>query len=111
MSTKSKSLNSKSSPLIRPAINDEDRENQLIALATDAVEERIRNGTASSQELCHFLKLGTQKAKLEREMMEEEKKLLIAKTEALEAQKRSDELYAEALAAFQRYSGNINENL
>lgn len=95
-------------PALKPAGNDEDRENQMIAMAMDLAEERLRNGTASAQEVCHFLKLGTTKEKLEREMMLEEKKLLVAKTQALEAQKKNDEVYAEALAAFRRYSGSID---
>lgn len=91
---------------IRPALTPEARENQLIALAVDLVEQRLLDGTASSQETTHFLKLGSTKAKLELEMLNEEKKLLRAKTEALESQKRMDELYAEAIKAMRKYSGH-----
>lgn len=97
-----------SRPSLKPAETVEDRENQLIALSIDLVEERLRNGTASAQEVCHFLKLGTTKERLERDKMAEEMKLLRAKTEALEAQKKNDEIYAEALSAFRRYSGTVN---
>ena len=89
----------------RPAINPEARENQLISLSMDLVEQRLLDGTASSQETVHFLRLGSSKAVLERDRLIEENKLLKAKTEALQSQKRSEELFAEAIAAFRNYSG------
>lgn len=92
-------------PKLRPALTEEGRENQLIALAYDEVERRIRNHTASSQETTHFLKLGSSKAKLELEKLRKENELLMAKTEALKSAKRSEELFAEAIKAFGEYSG------
>ena len=89
----------------RPAINPEARENQLIALAVDLAEKQLREGTASSQVITHYLKLGSTTAQLEKERLEEENKLLRAKTEALESQKEIKELYSEALKAMRRYSG------
>lgn len=91
---------------IRPALTPEARENQLIALAVDLVEQRLLNGTASSQETTHFLKLGSTKAKLELEILEKEKELMAAKTEQLKSQKRMDEMYVKAIAAMKKYSGN-----
>lgn len=90
---------------IRPALSTEARESQLIHLAVDLVEKRLIEGTASSQETTHFLKLGTRKAELELEILEKEKELISAKTEALKAQKRMDELYADAIKAMKNYSG------
>ena len=90
---------------LRPAIDPENRENQLISLATDLVEQRLRDGTASSQETTHFLKLGTTKARLEREILEKQKDLITAKTESLQSAKRIEELYTEALNAMRRYGG------
>lgn len=90
---------------IRPAMTPEARENQLIALAVDLVEERLLNGTASSQETTHFLKLGSMKNRLEMEKLEEENRLLRAKTASLESAKRSEELFAEAIKAMRNYGG------
>ena len=42
----------------RPALTPEAREKQLVALAVDLVEKRLREGTASSQEVTHILKPG-----------------------------------------------------
>lgn len=91
---------------IRPALTPEARENQLIALAVDLVEKRLIEGTASSQETTHFLKLGSTKNQLEMEKLREENKLLQARTEALQSAKKSEELFNEAIKAMQRYSGN-----
>ena len=90
---------------IRPALTPEARENQLISLATDLVEQRLLDGSASSQETTHFLKLGSSKNRLELEKLEEENKLLRARTEALQSQKRIEELYTNALNSMRRYSG------
>ena len=89
----------------RPFITPEGQENHLISLAYNLVEERLRNGTASSQEVTEFLKRGSKKETLEREKLEEENKLLRAKTEALQSQKNIDELYKEAISAMRKYSG------
>lgn len=90
---------------MRPALTPESRENQLVALAVDLVEKRLMEGTASSQETTHFLKLGSTKARLEMEKLEEENRLLKAKTDAIQSQKRVEELYTKALNAMRNYSG------
>ena len=90
----------------RPALSPEARENQLIALAVDLVEQRLLDGSASSQETTHFLKLGSMKNQLEMEKLREENKLLKAKTESIQSAKRVEELYAEAINAMRRYSGS-----
>lgn len=95
---------------MRPALTPEARENQMISLAMDLVEQRLRNGTASSQETTHFLKLATTKEQLEKEKLVTENKLLQAKIDNLESQSSSASLYADALKAFSAYSGNKNNN-
>ena len=91
---------------IRPALTPEARENQMISLAIDLVEKRLLDGSASSQETTHFLKLATTKAKLEKEILEKQKELLAAKAESLKSAKRVEELYSKALKAMQNYQGN-----
>lgn len=97
-----------SKPRLRPATNPDARENQLIALAIDLAEQQLRDGTASSQVISHFLKLASSKDRLEKEMMQEQKKLLEAKTKAVESAKRVEELYKNALNAMRCYSGNAS---
>lgn len=88
-----------------PARTIEERQNELISAAYDLAEERIRNGTATSQELTHFLKLGSTRERLEQEKLRNENAMLAAKTDALRAEKDMGELYEKALAAFREYSG------
>lgn len=90
----------------RPALTLEDRENQLISYAVDLAEKQLLEGTASSQVITHYLKLGTVREKMEREKLEEENKLLRARTKALEDQGEYKELVSEAIKAMRRYSGN-----
>lgn len=81
------------------------RENQLISMAYDLAEQQIRNGTVSAQVLAQCLKLGSSRARLESEILAEQKKLVSAKTESLESQKEMKELYTNAMNAMRRYSG------
>ena len=94
----------------RPAISTVNRENQLIAEAMDCAEEQLRNRTASSQVITHFLKLGTVKAELELEKLRKENALLEAKKESLDSAQRSEELYKNALNAMRMYSGQGGGN-
>jgi hypothetical protein len=89
----------------RPPLTPEAKEQLMISLAYDLVEQRLRDGTASSQETTHFLKLGTEKARLEQKRLEAETEMIIAKKESLQSQQESKELFAEAISAFKRYSG------
>ena len=101
-----KAANSNPMPKLRPALNPDARENQLISLAVDLVEQRLRDGTASSQETTHFLKLVSSKAKLEQERLKLENELVAAKTKALGDAKEIKVLYEEALKAMRRYGGH-----
>lgn len=92
-------------PKRAPGRTPEERENQLIALAVDRAEEQLRDGTASSQVIVHFLKLGSTKERIEKEILEKQKELIEAKTATLQSAKRVEELYANALKAMRSYQG------
>lgn len=102
--------NSPPKPKLRPQSSPEARENQLIALAYDLAEERLRNGTATSQEVVHFLRLGSIRERKELELVEKKIELDTAKTEALKSAKRIEELYSDAINAFRSYSPSISED-
>ena len=90
---------------MRPAITPEAEENRMISLATKLAEKQLLDGSASSQVITHYLKLGTMKAQLEKEKLDRANELLRAKTETLESAKRIEELYAKAISAVRTYSG------
>ena len=96
---------------IRPALTPEARENQLIYLATELAEKQLRDGTASSQVITHYLKLGSSKEKIEKEILEKQKDLITAKTESLHSAKHIEELYANAISAMKSYSINVNHDI
>ena len=90
---------------MKPAMTPEARENQLISLATDLAEKQLREGTASSQVIVHYLKLATKKEQLEQEMLARKTEHLTAQTESLQAAKRIEDLYENALKAMKEYGG------
>lgn len=107
---KVKAAGSSTKPPMRPALSPEARENQMIALAMDLVEQRLRDGTASSQETTHFLKAASQKSKLELERIKLENELTAAKTKALTDAEEIKVLYEDAIKAMRRYAGHGDED-
>lgn len=95
---------------LRPGLTPESRENQMISLAVDLVEQRLRDGTASAQETVHYLKLASTKAKLDSERAQLENELIRAKTQAFRDQADIKKLYNEAIAAMRKYSGHGGDN-
>lgn len=94
----------------RAALTPENRENQLVALAVDLAEKQLREGTASSQVITHYLKIGSTKEKIEKEILEKQKDLIDAKTKALHSSERIEELYKNAIKAMSEYNGKSNES-
>lgn len=91
--------------MMRPALSPEARENQLISLAVDLAEQQLLDGSASSQVITHFLKLGTTRAELEKEKLKKENKVLDAKAKAIESSDEVKVLYENALKAMRNYAG------
>lgn len=96
--------------MMRPALTPEARENQLISLAVDVAEQKLRDGTASSQLIVHYLKLGSTKEKLEKEILEKQKELIEAKAENIKSMDKMEQMYADALQAFRGYSGQGDDD-
>lgn len=92
-----------------PARSPEERQNQMISLAYDLVEERLRNGTATSQETTQFIKMGSVREQVELERLRRENELLRAKTENLSNAQHIEDMYRGAIAAMRSYSGSGEE--
>ena len=88
-----------------PATTPEEREQQLTALAYNLVEQRLLDGTATSQETTYFLNLGSQRKRLEEEKLRKENILLAARSEQIGKDGRMEELLERAIRAFKGYSG------
>jgi hypothetical protein len=89
----------------RPAISPDARMSQLVALAVDCAEQQLRDGTASSQVITHFLKYATKEKELEIQILERNKELITAKTEQIKAQREEDVDYKEVIRAIKGYQG------
>lgn len=100
---------SKPRAMSRAALTAEGQEDKLVSLAADLVEQRLRDGTATSQETTTILKLGMRAHRLELQLMEQELELRRAKTEAIKASKTRDELYDKVMKAMRRYQGAEEE--
>ena len=92
-----------------PAVTPEGREDQMIAYAINLAEEQLRNGTASSQVITHYLKLGSMRERMEKKKLQEEIKLLEAKTEAIKADREKNELYSQVIEAIRTYTPHSAE--
>lgn len=101
---------SASSKMMRPALTPEAREGQLISLAVDLAEKQLREGTASSQVITHYLKRGSTKERLEKEILEKQKDLMDAKTQNLKSTDKLEKMYEDALNAFRGYSGQGDDD-
>lgn len=93
----------------RPALTPEAEENEMISLAVNLVRQRLIDGTASSQETTHYLKQATAKSRYELELIKAQTAMAVAKKEALQSQKKSEEMYENAIKAFRTYSGYGSE--
>lgn len=89
-----------------PARTPEAREAQLASLAYDVVEDRIRKGTASSQELVHFLKVGSTVQKQELQKLKQETLLVEAKVKEIANAEEMKKLYQDAMDAMRGYAGH-----
>lgn len=90
---------------VRPGLSLEARENQIIAAAYDLAEKQIMEGTASSQVITHFLKMGSTKERVEKEILEKQAKMMDAKTKSIESESRNAEFYDKVLSAIRNYQG------
>lgn len=92
-----------------PAYTREARQQQMIAKAERLAEKKLEDGTASPQIIVHYLRLATAKEEKELQILEEKKKLMEAKTEAIQSAARIESLYEEAVKMFRKYSGTEDD--
>lgn len=96
--------------VVSPASSADAREDQLVSLAFDLAESRLKDGTASAQETTHFLKLGSRRGRLEEARIQNENLLMSAKIDAIKSAERVEELYETALGAMKQYTGQDPED-
>ena len=93
-----------------PATTAEAREKQMVSLAFDQAELQLREGTAPAPVLVHFLKLGTERDKLERAELEYKSKLLEKKIKDIDTAQNMEALQKEAIRAMTEYKGQAGDD-
>lgn len=87
-----------------PPLNDEGLENKLVELAMSQAQEQLEQGTASSQIVTHFLRLGSIKASVELEKLALENKLLEEKIASEKSGQELQKMFAEVMSALKSYT-------
>ena len=95
----------------RIPLTPEARENQMISLAMDLAEQQLRDGTASSQLITEFVKRGSTKARIEKELLEKQRDLAAAKAKSIQDSDQFGELLEKAMKAMGRYRGEAEEEV
>ena len=88
----------------RPMSTSDGREQQLIALAINLAEKQLRDGTASPSVINHYLKMGSARETMEREILEKQSKLIDAKAQNIVKEKEQEEMAKRALEAMKNYT-------
>lgn len=88
-----------------PAQTVEAREEEMINLATNLAEKKLRDGTATSALILHYLKSGSTKDRLERKRIAVDMELSEAKTESIKSNKNIEEVVRDAVEAMKLYAG------
>jgi len=88
----------------RPATTPESRENQLVNLAVDLAEKQLRDGTASSAVILNYLKIGSKREVLEREILEKQSALIEAKASSISKDRDAEDLAKAAIEAMKNYN-------
>ena len=87
----------------KPVLTPEAKENQMIGYAVDLAEKQLRDGTASAAVITHYLRLGTEKAKLERVKLEKEITLVAAKAESISSEQNNESLVKQVVDSMKNY--------
>ena len=88
-----------------PAATPEVREIQLQSLAYDLAEQRLRDGSASAQEITYWLKAGSRREQAELHQLEQETLLKEARVKQIASSANQERLLQEAIRVFTVYSG------
>ena len=92
-----------------PARSEEELEKRGVGLANNLAIKQMQEGTASSQIITHFLKVGSLKEQLELKKIEYEIELLKARKDEIKSQAEQDRKYDEVMKAIASYAGKDDE--
>lgn len=93
-----------------PATTPEGREMDMVALAFDLAQKRLEDGTASAQEIIHYLKIGSSRNKLEEEKLRKDNLLSQARVDQISSSAQNSELYEDVIKMMKIYTGEEPED-
>lgn len=92
-----------------PAPNPEIAEQRCIDASFSLALRQLEDGSASPSVITHFLKMGTEKTRLEREKLEKETALLKTREHAIRSAEQTEKIYADAVQAMKIYTGQMSD--
>lgn len=90
-------------------ITPENEEKEMISLAMKQAKDLLKSGRAPSQIVVHFLKLATQKEKLENEKLKKDLEVANAKIEEIRSRSDMKQMFEDAINAMNIYGGKQPE--
>lgn len=86
-----------------PPLSDKDHEAKLISLTLQMAEQQLIDGTASSQVMTHFLRLGSIRSKVELEKLRLENNLLTEKIQSEKMGQQLKEMFQDVMESLRDY--------
>lgn len=93
-----------------PPTTVEQEERECINLAVELAKKQLREGTATSQVITHYLDMASPLTKERARRVQLENELIEAKIGRLKAEEDYQRIAADAIAAFKEYSGQGNDD-
>lgn len=88
-----------------PDKNPDNRFQQIAALGLKRLEERLVSGEATGAEIVYAIQFADPLRPLKKAKLARENELLKSKKEAIDSAQKTEELYANAIAAMRSYHG------
>ena len=89
-----------------PPITAKDYESKLILLAMRQTEHQLKNMTATSQIVSHYLALASKQEEVKLKKLQLESELLEARIKSEQANQNVEEMFEEVLSALKSYGVN-----
>lgn len=102
----SKSKVNGANTISNPGLTRDDQEKDMIIMAMNLAKKQMEEGTASSQIISHYLKLGSTRELEERKLLLKKIELLEAQIESIKSESHIEELFDLARKAMTKYTGD-----
>lgn len=91
-----------------PSSDPKSREQQLVNQAMNLAEKQLLDGTAAPSVINHFLKIGSTREFIERDILEKQAQLIEAKASTIAKDREAGEVAKAAIEAMRNYGAGTN---